>query len=213
MNDVAPLYAPDQDEWPIMWGLADRLHELGYTEHAVSKAMGIDDHSIRNYATWPAQVRSCRQQKADNPVALLAALFMIEEAVDEGELKALLGAASVDLLEGLNWLARDAEDRLYFRYFLYPLLGSLVLTDGHISNPNNYNHVYYLGSDSHCLARLAPRPKVAAHLDHCTGSGIHAVLSRTHAERSIGLDINPRALRFASMNAQWNRRHLGEIHR
>lgn len=205
MNDVLPLQAPTDDEWPTMWALAERLHELGYTEHAVSKAMGLEDHSLRNFAAWPSQVRNCRLQKKDNPVALLAALFMIEESVDDRELKAVLGAPAVDLLEKMNWLARNAQDKLYFRYFLYPLLGSLVLTDGSVSNPNHPNHVYYLGSDSHCLARMAPRPKVSSHLDHCTGSGGHAVLARGHTERSVGLDINPRALHFASMNARWNR--------
>lgn len=204
-GNVTPFYAPEEDEWPIMWQLAERLHDLGYTEHAVSSAMGLDDHSVRNFATWPAQVRNCRLKKADNPVALLTALFMIEESVEEKELTEVLGAPAVDLLEGLNWLARTHDDKLYFRYFLYPLLGSLILTDGHVSNPNNFDQVYYLGSDSHGLARMAPRPKVAAHLDHCTGSGVHAVLARTHAQRSVGLDINPRALRVASMNARWNR--------
>lgn len=205
MNDVMPLQAPYEEEWPVMWQLADRLHELGFNERAVSEAMGIEDHSVRNFATWPAHVRSCRRQKADNPVALLAALFLIEEAVEEQELKAVMGAAAVDLLEQLHWLARNGEDKLYFRYYLFPLLGNLILTDGHVSNPNNFNQVYYLGSDSHGLARMAPRPRVEAHLDHCTGSGVHAVLARGHVERSVGLDINPRALRFASLNARWNR--------
>ncbi len=41
-------------------------------------------------------------------------------------------------------------------------------------------------------------------LDLCTGSGVHAILSAASAERSIAVDINPRALDFTTINAALN---------
>ncbi len=201
---VLPLVAPQDQDWPVLWKLADRLRELGYTEQNISAAMELSDHATRNYAAWPAHVRNCRKRKASEPYALLAAFFLIEESLEESELKSVLGSDVVDTMARLEWLARNGS-QVYFRYFLYPLLGAFFLTDGHVSNPNCKDQVYMLGTDSHCLARLAPRPGASRALDHCTGSGVHAVLAGRHTERAFGLDINPRALAFSRLNARWNR--------
>lgn len=205
---VVPLKSPQEEEWAVLWKLADRLRELGYTEQNISWAMGLEDHATRNFAAWPAHVRNCRRRKDAHPYALLAAFFLMEESVEETELGALLGDDVLSLLKRLDWVDQmggGGGSKFYFRYFLYPLLGAVFLTDGHVSNPNGLNQVYLLGTDSHCLARLAPRPKVGMTLDHCTGSGVHAILSGRHSAQSFGLDINPRALDFARLNARWNR--------
>jgi hypothetical protein len=150
-------------------------------------------------------VRRCRRLKGENPCALLAAFFLIEERVEPGELQALLGRDAVHVMQKLRWISTQ-DGKLRFRFLLYPLLGSLILTDGQGSNPNHLNQVYHLGADSHLLARLAPRPQVDMALDHCTGSGVHAVLAADHSRRSFGVDINPRALKLARLNARWNRK-------
>lgn len=203
-ESVRPLGQPSDEEWHVLWRLVERLRELGYTEEGVSRCMGISDHSTRNLHAWPAHVRNCRKHKAENPCALLAAFFLAEESVQESELSEVLGVECVKLMRRLKLIGK-LGGKLHFRYFLYPLLGSYLLTDGYVSNPNHANQVYMLGSDSHTLARLAPRPRAAKALDHCTGSGVHAVLAGTHVERSLGLDINPRALDVSRFNAKLNR--------
>lgn len=206
---VAPLLTPESDqEWDVLWKLADRLHELSYTEENVSKGMGIEDFTVRNINCWPAHVRSARRQRESNPAGILAAFFQMEELMKEDELRALLGSDAFDLLRDLRWIA-DFEDKHFFRYYLFPAAGSLILTDGHQSNPNHLDQVYALGGDSYTLVRLAPRFEVEASLDHCTGSGVQAVLGGKHCQKGFGLDINPRALAFAQLNAKWNRQtHL-----
>jgi carbamoyltransferase len=203
LDQVSPLLSPSEAEWPVLRKLADRLQELGYTDFGVSKSMGLGDHCTRHFRAWPAHVRSCRRQQETSPCALLTAFFLIEESVAPDTLKSLLGGDVVALMRKLNWIDLNG-DKFYFRYFLYPLSGVFLLTDGPVSNPNDHNQVYHLGSDSHFLARLAPRPRVALSLDHCTGSGVQAVLAARHSQRVWGLDVNPRALQFARVNARLN---------
>jgi hypothetical protein len=208
LNAALPLIPPLETDWPILWRLADRLRELGYTEEGVSRSMGLTDHSVRDWTLWPNHLRRCREQAGQSPCAVLSAFFFLEESLPQDKLKELLTEEAVDCLDRLFLVDQNDDGSMFFRFYLYPLLGSLILTDGHISNRNHLDQVYALGSDSHSLARLAPRPKVASSLDLCTGSGVHAILSAAHAERAIGVDINPRALEFARFNATWNRREV-----
>jgi SAM-dependent methyltransferase len=202
LGGTLPLLSPLGGQWEVLHSLADRLRELGYTEQAASQAMDVFDHSVRDWSAWPAHIRQCRRRRGE-PAALLTGFFLIEELMEATTLESLLGRQAVALMRTLKW-TRSEQDKLRFNFFLYPLLGSYFLTDGQGSNPNREDQVYHLGGDSHLLARLAPRPLAAAALDHCTGSGVHAVLAAAHAQRSFGVDINPRALDFARLNARWN---------
>lgn len=200
-----PLLSPLGRQWDVLHRLADRLRELGYTEQGASRAMGVFDHSVRDWSAWPAHIRHCRRLSDAEPCAFLTGFFLVEELVEESALQALLGDEAVALMRVLRW-TRKEDGRLRFNFFLYPLLDSFFLTDGQGSNPNHADQVYHLGGDSHLLARLAPRPRAEAALDHCTGSGVHAVFAAGHAGSSTGLDINPRALDFSRLNARWNGR-------
>lgn len=208
MSQALPLIMPLNEHWPILWKLADRLRELGYTEERVAKAMGVTDYSVRQMSLWPSHLYNCRKWAKDDPCGLLAAFFFIEESVPEQTLQELLGKDVVEVLDALFLIGQNDDGSRYFRYQLHPLhpLGDgFVLTDGHLSNPNFIDQVYPLGSDSHTLARMAPRRQVERSLDLCTGSGIHALLGALHSEHSFGLDINSRALDFACFNGIWNR--------
>lgn len=61
------------------------------------------------------------------------------------------------------------------------------------------------GGDSVGLERIAPRTRRASTLDLCCGAGAQALAAATYSERVTGVDINPRALRFARFNAAANR--------
>ncbi|MEW8290631.1 MAG: class I SAM-dependent methyltransferase [Candidatus Thiodiazotropha endolucinida] len=66
------------------------------------------------------------------------------------------------------------------------------------------DRVMYLGHDSLGLALTAPRFKRRNALDLCCGSGVQAIVARSYSEHVVGVDINPRALRFARFNAAMN---------
>ena len=59
-----------------------------------------------------------------------------------------------------------------------------------------------VGADSRWLAHATARRRVAATLDLCTGSGVHALLAAAHSQRVLAVDINPRAARCTRFNAQ-----------
>ncbi len=55
------------------------------------------------------------------------------------------------------------------------------------------------------LAAVTVRRPVERALDLGTGSGIQALLAAPHAERVVAVDLNPRAVRLARLNAELNR--------
>lgn len=61
------------------------------------------------------------------------------------------------------------------------------------------------GGDSLGLLRVAPRQQRRAVLDLCCGAGAQSLAAAAYAERVVGVDLNPRALRFAAFNAAANR--------
>lgn len=140
------------DRWSVLWGLADRLRHLGYTEQAVSESMGVNDHARRDHLGWPAHIRNCRS--IASPCATLSAFFLIEGLMGEAQILPLLGSEILSLMREMGWVT-ELDGKLHFRYLLYPLLGNFILTDGFSSNPpGNLDQVYQLGADSHQFARL-----------------------------------------------------------
>ena len=64
--------------------------------------------------------------------------------------------------------------------------------------------VMYIGMDSHGLVQTAPREECDRLLDLCCGSGIQGLVGSRYASSVIGVDLNPRAIRFSRFNAQLN---------
>ncbi len=64
--------------------------------------------------------------------------------------------------------------------------------------------IMYLGMDSMGLVYSAPQYECDHLLDLCCGSGIQGLYASRYARSVIGVDINPRAIRFSRFNAQLN---------
>ena len=64
--------------------------------------------------------------------------------------------------------------------------------------------VMYIGMDSMGLVYSAPQHDSNRLLDLCCGSGIQGLYASRYARSVIGVDINPRAIRFSRFNAQLN---------
>jgi hypothetical protein len=201
--DFTPLVLPLEPEWPTVWRLVERLKELNYNEKVASEALGVRYLAGRNTVMDPYHLKICRGKMASSPAAILTAFFLMQEWTDRSVLVDLLGESAVKLMHNLRW-TRKREQQLGFRNFLFPCQGRYVLTDGIVEEAVALNNVYRLGSDSYILTWLTPRKNVGYTLDHCTGSGVHALLASFHAERSYGLDINLRALSFSRFNAGMN---------
>lgn len=177
------------------------MASLGYDGVGVREVLGVADLPAVVIDEMVAYLRRCRTEAS--PRALLAELWILGRRVASSALEGLLGAGRVDTLVRRGILRR-VQDETEARLDLYPCEGAWVFTDRMLSPTRSPYHVYELGKDSHALARVTPRRPVRRVLDLCTGSGIHAILSARHGEAVVGVDLNPRALDYARVNAAMN---------
>lgn len=194
---------PTPEDWPALQELSARLHALGYTEHAVSKAMGVDDFSLRELSLWPAHLHNCRQLQNKNPIALLSAFFLLEEPCPPDRLRIHLGETILTLWERLEWTVKDGSN-LIFRYKLYPFFEHFILTDGGLSQPSNNTPVPILGSILYQQARLTPRLPQGTVLSIPSGAGGLTLLCAKKEVQALGFDDNVRSRSMAQFNATWN---------
>ncbi|HVC09776.1 MAG TPA: class I SAM-dependent methyltransferase [Elusimicrobiota bacterium] len=71
-------------------------------------------------------------------------------------------------------------------------------------NPSWKLAVYKPGFDSVFLLQTLPRRRCEDFLDLCTGTGIQAFYAAIHSQNVLGIDINPRCVQMARMNAEFN---------
>lgn len=181
--------------------LPPRLREADYTEQGVLEVLGIPDLPFLQFREIPGYLWRCRQEGSAR--ADLTALWLLGQKVPRDRIEATLTGAGVEALVQAGLLSA-VPDGLIARADLHPCQGTWVFTDRVMAQVKFPSHVYELGEDSYMLARTTPRTPVGRALDLCTGSGIHAILASQHAESVVGVDLNPRALRFARLNAALN---------
>ncbi|MGL5911267.1 MAG: DUF7059 domain-containing protein [Phycicoccus sp.] len=139
--------------------------------------------------------------------AVLVRLFTLGDAVDSGEVDAVLptlgsqGAVALGLAvpEGdavvatcdLRPYAADGSD-----WWVASDLGALAT-----GRPLRPDHVLGSGGASSTLASWTPRPRVTRALDVGTGCGVQALHLRAHADTVVVTDVSERALGFARFTA------------
>ena len=180
--------------------LTRRMVDLGFTEANIENALGLRPLSYRRLSSiLPYRARL----KAHGSLGIAISFWLLQEWISLEEARRALGDHAISVLNQMGWL-RLGSAGLRSRVDLYPCCGRFFFTD----SANNVfpwaEQVYWLGFDSYTLAYCTPRlPRLRA-LDICTGSGVHAILARSHCQQSLGLDINPRALEFSRLNARLN---------
>ncbi|MBS2035980.1 methyltransferase [bacterium] len=100
------------------------------------------------------------------------------------------------------WLMQQPRRGRRARAMLLPCLGHLFFVDPMFAQ--RPDQIYWLGPDSLALARCVPRRPRQRSLDLCTGSGVQAVLNAGHCRQNLAVDINPRAVARARLNARVN---------
>ncbi|HUQ22910.1 MAG TPA: methyltransferase [Gaiellaceae bacterium] len=89
------------------------------------------------------------------------------------------------------------------RLGLEPFAGLIVASDRSERRPR-VDHVLRIAASTRTVAALTVRRRVEAALDVGSGSGVQAFLAARHSKRVLGVDVNPRALRLARLNAALN---------
>lgn len=143
-----------------------------------------------------------------NPAGDTARFFVLHDTIADGALRALLGD---DLVSFLIELAAIVEVEGGWRSIVSAtwLAGRLIFSDARASDivwPADLFADYVMppGGDSVGLTRVAPRVARRATLDLCCGAGAQALAATAYSRRVVGVDLNPRALRFARFNAAVN---------
>ncbi len=189
--------------------LRERLRSLQYTEERVSRRLGIWHISAITMPEYPVYQERLRQR--GDALSIIISLFLLQSDVPREAADGALGSEVVDDLLVVGLLTQAGTGVVTAAVSIYPCSGSYFVTDHHF-RPLPRDHqspphqpVMHLGQDSYALAYLATKPlKGGRVLDTCAGSGVHAILAARQAGDVIGIDINPRAVEFARLNAALN---------
>ena len=186
--------------------LRERLVAIGFGPDRAAALFGLAD---------VADVRASRTAYYDELVlphdaaGAAARFFVLHEPQTEDELRAWLGDAGLDLLREMATLV-SVDGRLRSLVSATWFAGALIFADARAYNtlwPSEPFRDYVMppGGDSVGLERVAPRARRNAALDICCGAGAQTLAVAAYSKHVTGVDVNPRALRFARFNAAVNR--------
>jgi carbamoyltransferase len=144
----------------------------------------------------------------DDDAGRAARFFILHRTHAESELRGWLGDAGTDFLRAMAAIV-PAEGGLRSLVSASWFAGLLIFADARAYNavwPGDPFPDYVMppGGDSLGLWRVAPRTPRHSTLDLCCGPGTQALAAARYSERVTGVDLNPRALRFAHVNAAAN---------
>ncbi len=183
--------------------LANALRSIGYSAPALSRLLGAATIYQPDLLSFPFFGRSAADGSS---LGAAARLFLLEDALPRAEAAAFLGSDVVAALIDVDLLRTLPDERVRSAVDLFPVGDLLVASDPVFfpDDPPAGREVYYVGRDSFDLAQAVPRDRVERVLDLCTGTGVQALSAAAHASEVVGVDVNPRAVRFARANARMN---------
>ncbi len=205
---VVQTFAPFEQE---SFSARQQLHDLhrclshaGYIDANICALLGVTSQQ----QIEPTRLHYYdRYRLPDSPLGDLIRLFQCRVALPEVKVQRLFGAELFMTLCQLGLLIRRDDD-WSSRVDLFDAAGLYIATDHrYMILPEDTiaeNPIMYLGMDSMGLVYTAPQATVSRVLDLCCGSGIQGLTATRYAREVIGVDINPRALRFSRFNAQLN---------
>jgi SAM-dependent methyltransferase len=174
----------------------------GYLGPDAARALGVPLGPDLRRIDLPLYLRRLDR---DSPLHTLVRLFALHVPVAEPDARDALAPLALDEAEALGVVERRGE-------LAFPSVG-FVTTEGlllarDVPRPTEdslpADHVLGLNGPALLLARLSVRRPVGSALDVGCGGGVQALLAARHAERVVGVDLNPRAVAFARFNARLN---------
>jgi carbamoyltransferase len=207
-SETEKTFSAFEDAAFCAYGIAEKLRSLleksGYTESMICSLLKRE--SLQQIKPTHLHYYD-RFLLPSDKLGDLIRLFLLRVKLPETRIRDIFEDACFNALEqfgiltrhGGQWASRVqifCTNDLYIatdhRYMIYP-------EDALQEDP-----VMYIGTDSTGLTHVAPRSACDKLLDLCTGSGVQALTASRYAHLVVGIDINPRAIRFARFNAQLN---------
>jgi methylase of polypeptide subunit release factors len=177
--------------------LAAVLADRGYTEAGLERAFGGLEGSA---------VEALRDVLApeDERLGTLVELFTFGAPVGEQAAEAALAPVPLAALAD-EGLIEQSDAKVVTPLRVTPWAGLQLVHDAWGPGPLAADYVAGVNEAAELLARLTVRREVETALDLGTGCGLQALLVARHARRVVGVDVNPRAIELASINARINR--------
>lgn len=181
-------------------GFRSVLAAVGFTPAAVRDSLATEVATGRDSLELPLYLHMLRDA---GPLGTLIKLFLLDLRVPAPEAAAALAPIPLDRLEALGVIEIGA-DTVGAAMEIVPTEDILIACDAFQKELTRSDHVLGVSPPARVLAWLTVRRPVGRVLDLGTGNGHQALLAARHAERVTAVDINPRALAFASFNAALN---------
>jgi SAM-dependent methyltransferase len=182
--------------------LGEVLRGAGYTAEGFREALAVDGGARRDRADIQFHLR--RLPEGDR-LSTLIKLFWLGVAISSDEAADALAPLPLDGLAELGVLTL-VDDSVEATLEIFPTGGLLVAGDrlGASRSSGPPDQVIGVMPSSLALMRLTPRRDVDSVLDLGAGSGVQALCAAGHARRVVAVDVNPRALEYAELNAALN---------
>jgi methylase of polypeptide subunit release factors len=179
--------------------LGETLRTAGYTEGAITSALGDDAYSA-NARDLPVLLRRVPQTRLGT---VIKAFFLIQP-VPTADLTRAIGERGIGALEAAG--VADVGDEVVPSLRILPVADLLVASDDDPRRSGEFppDFVAAYTAATRLCDSLTPRPDIDRALDVGTGSGVHALLAARHAKHVVATDVNPRALAFTELNAALN---------
>jgi ubiquinone/menaquinone biosynthesis C-methylase UbiE len=179
------------------------LDRAGYTSAELERRLDLEGPFSLDAHALPVYMRALADGSA---FAAVTKLFLLGIPVPREEVEAALAPLDVERLVELG-VAQPDDGAVLPSVAILPWSGFLLTSDVLEKDlaPTRGDHVLNVIPPSVTLASLTPRREVGATLDVGVGCGVQSLLASRHSQRVVGVDVNPRALRFAEFNLALNR--------
>ena len=178
------------------------LTELGYTELGLQAAYGVG----RTVKRRRNALMFLHRTREPGSLALLARLFLAGQSVPEELARREWPDWAFELFLEAGFLTRDSG-ALRPDIIIVPLGELLFISDALSVLGSEHAAEFVLPAGTEAagvLVDITLRTSVGRTLDLGTGCGEQALLLAAHSEAVVATDINPRAVRYAEMNARLN---------
>lgn len=177
--------------------LREACQTARYTEEALRKRLG----------EWtPAPGTEAVERlllEGDDRLATLARLLLLGLPTGLKEAATAVAPATLDELFAAGFLVTRAGE-VWAPFSTAPHEDRLIVSDQRQTAHPEADVVIGVNPSAVTTARLTPRRRVRSTLDLGTGGGIQALAAAAHSDHVLGVDVNPRALAFAELNACLN---------
>jgi SAM-dependent methyltransferase len=182
--------------------LRDFFAQAGYTPENLRDNLGFTDLPSRRLRNLP---RLWDRTSEPTTVHTLLRWFLVGVPIENQKAREFVSEEITELFLNCG-LVVEQDEQLAPTVLLMPYDEFLIASDQttKFDSPDPSDFVLWPNPTSRLLYRFAIQRLSRATLDLGTGNGIVAFWAKSHSDRVVASDLNPRATEFAAFNARLN---------